>query len=346
MGADGHFRAETDGKTTLPLAIIEVMKMATSTMRGAALVPGASHYRLVVKEMPIPPIGEGEVLIRVHASAVNHMDVAFLHGLSNERVESLRKSLGQDVLTGIEFSGVAESGGQRIKKGMEVIGYVNIRADRRAHAQFTSVPEGALAEKPAGFTHIEAAALPGGCLTAYEALTQIAKVKQGSRALIVGAAGSVGIYSVQLARHLGCHVVAVCNPKLAAQLRAYGADEVLDYNQSIFTLPRSFDFVFDTPPTYSFKQCEPLLNDGGTYIHTLPSKDAEGFELAKTTTKHAGHMLVLAVKDDALIQVANLASRGAIKPVVDSTFELKDVAAAHDRFEVHGKLGKVIVSIP
>jgi NADPH:quinone reductase-like Zn-dependent oxidoreductase len=336
----------TVGGATLPFAIIEVMKMATSTMKGAALEPEGSHYKLSVKEMGIPPIGEGEVLVRVHASAVNHMDVAFLHGLSNERVESLRKSLGQDVLTGIEFSGIAQSSGQRIKKGMEVIGYVNIRADRRSHAEFTSVPEGALAEKPAGFSHIEAAALPGGCLTAYEALTKIAKVKRGARVLIIGAAGSVGIYSVQLARHLGCHVVAVCNPKLAAQMRTYGADEVLDYNQSIFTLPRSFDFVFDTPPAYSFKQCEPLLNDGGTYIHTLPSKDAEGFELAKTTTKHAGHMLVLAVKDDALIQVAKLAVDGALKAVVDSTFELEDVAAAHDRFEVHGKLGKVIVNIP
>jgi NADPH:quinone reductase-like Zn-dependent oxidoreductase len=346
VGAHSRFRAKTDGETTLLLAIIEVMKMTRSTMKGAALEPAGSHYKLSVKEMPIPPIGTGEVLVQVHASAVNHMDVAFLHGLSNERVESLRKSLGQDVLTGIEFSGVAESSGERITKGMEVIGYVNIRADRRAHAQFTSVPEVSLAEKPAGFTHIEAAALPGGCLTAYEALTQIAKVKQGARVLIVGAAGSVGVYSVQLARHLGCYVVAVCNPKLAAQMRSYGADEVLDYNQSIFTLPRSFDFVFDTPPTYSFKQCEPLLNDGGTYIHTLPSKDAEGFELAKTTTKRAGHMLVLAVKDDALIQVAKLAGSGAIKPVVDSTFELKDVAAAHDRFEVRGKLGKVIVSIP
>jgi NADPH:quinone reductase-like Zn-dependent oxidoreductase len=317
-----------------------------TSMKGAALEPEGSHYKLSVKDMPVPPISDGEVLVRVHAAAVNHMDVAFLHGLSNERVESLRKSHGQDVLTGIEFSGIAESSGQRIKKGTEVIGYVNIRADRRAHAQFTSVPEGALAEKPVALTHIEAASLPGGCLTAYEALTQIAKVKRGMRVLILGAAGSVGIYSVQLARHLGCHVVAVCNPKLAAQLRAYGADEVLDYNDSIFSLPRSFDFVFDTPPAYSFKQCEPLLNDGGTYIHTLPSKDAEGFELAKTTTKHAGHMLVLAVKDDALIQVAKLASGGALKPVVDSTFDLKDVSAAHERFEVHGKLGKVIVSIP
>lgn len=314
-------------------------------MQGLALEFQSGYYGLSVKSVPVPPVGEGEVLVRVHASAVNHMDVAFLHGLSNERVEALRTSLGQDVLTGIEFSGVAASDGKRIKAGDEVFGYVNIRADRRAHAQFTAVPESALAKKPAGLTYVQAAALPGGCLTAYEALTKIAKVRAGSRVLLIGASGSVGVYSLQLARHLGCHVVAVCNPAQSDQVRAFGA-EVLDYHQSIFTLPRSFDFVFDTPPAYSFKRCEPLLNDGGTYIHTLPSKDAEGFELAKQTTKHAGHLLVLAVKEDALTQVAALVANEAFKPVIDSVFPLDEAKAAFERYEVHGKLGKVVISIP
>jgi len=273
------------------------------------------------------------------------MDVAFLHGLASERVETLRKSLEQDVLTGIEFSGIVQSDGAMFGKGDEVFVYVNIRTGRRAHAEFTVVPEQWLTRKPEGLSHADVAALPGGCLTAYEALTQIAKVGAESRVLIVGAAGSVGSYSVQLAHHLGCHVWAVANLAHSARLKELGADELVDPDKGISDLSGGFDLVFDTPSRYTFKQCEALLKDGGTYIITLPSKDAEGYDYAKNTAKNAGYLMVLEVKRDALVQVCKLVEDGAIKAVVDRTFDFADIAAAHERFEVKGKLGKVVVQI-
>jgi NADPH:quinone reductase-like Zn-dependent oxidoreductase len=205
------------------------------------------------------------------------------------------------------------------------------------------VPEGALALKPKGLGHVEAASMPSGCLTVYEAMTKVAPLGPGSRVLILGAAGGVGVFAVQFARYLGCHVVAVCRREFATQVRAFGAHEVVSPGEGVLKLSPGFDLVFDTPPVFSFRQCEPLLNPGGTYIHTLPSRDAEGFELAKTSTKKAGYLMVLSVHDDALIQVAKLIEAGVFKPAIDRVYPFDDIQAAHERFSTHGKLGRVVV---
>lgn len=317
--------------------------MDEQMMTGAALECEGEHYRVAVRQMPIPPVRQGEILVRVQAAAVSHMDESFLHGLSNERVEGLRTSLGQDVLTGIEFSGVALSSGERVRKGDEVIGYIHILTDRRAHAEYTVVPETALAPKPSTISHTDAAAMPSGCLTAYEALMNVAHLHHGSRVLILGAAGGVGVYAVQLARHLGCHVVAVCRPEFATLVRQMGADEVVNPGDSVLDLQSGFDLVFDTPPALSFQKAEPLLGADGVYIHTLPSQDAEGFELAKFSTRTAGYLMVLNVKGDALIQVSKLIEEGVFRPVVDSIYTLDEAQAAHERFSVHGKIGRVVI---
>lgn len=316
-----------------------------ATMKGAALLRDGDHYCLEVQDMPVPPVGEGEVLVKVYASAVSHMCESFLHGLSNERVESLRASLGQDVLTGIEFSGVVETDGTRFHKGDEVIGYIAVLRDRRSQAEYTAVAETALALKPAGLSHAEAASMPANALTAFQALTVVTQVKPGDRVLVIGASGSVGIHAVQLARHLGAHVVGVCNPAVMDKVKVLGAHEVFDYTRDISELEGGFNLVFDTAPSQTFAACDALLVPGGTYITTLPSRDPEGAELAKAAGKNWGYLMVLEVPGDGLDKTAELIGQGGFAPVIDSVYALAEVASAHARFSEKGKVGKVVVTI-
>lgn len=318
--------------------------MIPTTMKGAALLKDGDHYRLEVRDMPVPPVGAGEVLVRVHASAVSHMCESFLHGLSNERVESLRASLGQDVLTGIEFSGVVETDGKRFRKGDEVMGYIAVLRDRRAHAEYTAIAETALTLKPANVSHSEAAAMAANALTTYEALTKVTQVKAGDRVLVIGAAGSVGLHAVQFARYLGAHVVGVCNPAVMGKVKALGADEVFDYTRDISELEPGFNLVFDTAPAHTFAAVDGLLAPGGTYISTLPSRDPQGAELAKAAGKHWGYLMVLEVPGESLDKTAELIAKGAFTAVIDREYPLAEATAAHARFSEKGKVGKVIIN--
>lgn len=319
--------------------------MSEQLMRGAALLPSGDHYRLEVREMPIPPVGPGEVLVRVHASAVSHMCESFLHGLANARVEALRASLQQDVLTGIEFSGVVASEGERFRNGEEVFGYIAVLRDRRAHCDYIAVSEAALALKPRGASHAEAASMAANALTVRQAFTEVVEVKRGDRILVIGASGSVGIHAVQLAAHLGAYVVAVCNPVAMSGVLAQGADEVVDYSGGLGAHDAPFDVIFDTAPAYDFARCDHLLAKGGTYISTLPSQDPDGAGLAEAAGKKWGYLMVLEVPGDALARTADLIEAGGMRPVIDSRFSLDEIAAAHARFSEHGKLGKVVVDI-
>lgn len=319
--------------------------MIARVMKGAALLRDGDQYRLEVRDMSVPPVGPGEVLVRVHASAVSHMCESFLHGLANERVEALRTTLGQDVLTGIEFSGVVETDGERFRRGDEVFGYIAVLRDRRAHAQFIAIAETALAPRPANVSHTAAASMAANALTVFQAFTSVAQVRAGDRVLVIGASGSVGVHAVQLARHLGAHVTGVCNPAVMGEVLAQGADMAFDYTRDIDELEPGFDLIFDTAPAYSFTRCDRLLAPGGVYISTLPSRDPQGAELAKAAGKNWGYLMVLEVPGDALRRTGELIASGAFRAVIDSIYPLEEIAAAHARFSEKGKVGKVVVTV-
>ena len=318
--------------------------MAT-TMKGAALLRDGDHYHLEVQDMPVPPVGEGQVLIKVHASAVSHMCETLLHGNAPALAEALRTAHNSDVLTGIEFSGVVETDGKRFKKGDAVIGYINVIKDSRPHAEYIAAAETAMALKPASVSHLDAAGLPANTLTAFEALTKVVPVKAEDRVLVIGAAGSLGIHAVQLARHLGAYVVGVCNPAVMDQVLALGANEVFDYTRDLSELEGGFNLVFDTAPAATFAKVEPLIVPGGGYIITLPSRDPDGAEQAKAAGKVWGYLMVLEVPGDALDRTAELIGQGVFKAVTDRVYPLSEVAAAHERFSEKGKVGKVLIQI-
>jgi NADPH:quinone reductase and related Zn-dependent oxidoreductases len=216
-------------------------------------------------ERPVPK--DDEVLIRIRATTVTQTDThvraahlfwRFFLGLRRPRWRTL----------GVELAGEVEAVGAAVsefKVGDEVFGSKWFGA----HAEFICLRESAaLAHKPAGMSFEEAAAVCDGAIQALATL-RAADVQEGQRIVIYGASGSLGTAAVQLAKHLGAHVTAVCSTKNVELVRSLGADEVVDYLQEDFTKNgQTYDAIIDAVGKYAFHWGRRSLKRGGVYIAT------------------------------------------------------------------------------
>jgi NADPH:quinone reductase len=309
-----------------------------------ALAWDSAAARMTVEQAPAPRPAAGQVLARVHASAINEMDVEIRAGGWAEYVPGFLAR--GPVVTGFEFAGVAATDGERIKAGDRIIGYTHVLAGPRTHAELVAVDENDVAAIPEGLGFPEAAALVSMGLTAIEILEGLKPLGLGQRALVLGAAGGVGVYTVQLARHQGAHVTAVCSEANEAWVRAMGADEVRPYETTeAMARGDGFDLIVDTPAKWSFERCLPFLSPTGMYVTTNPFADPAGFEAAATVSPEAGHLLMLSTAPDKLARLAALWSEGALRPAIDSIHPLEAADAAFNRIATRGKQGRVILQI-
>ena len=196
------------------------------------------------EDAPRPKPPPGDVLIRVHAAAINPVDWKVREGYLRERVKhSLPLILGWDV------SGVVEEtapGVSRFKIGDEVYSRPDLARDG-SDAEYIAVRESEIAFKPTSIDHIHAAATPLAGITAWQSLIGAARVSSGQRVLIHGAAGGVGHFAVQLAKWQGAHVIATASARNHDFVRQLGADEVIDYQTVKFEdVARDVDVVLDT----------------------------------------------------------------------------------------------------
>ena len=223
---------------------------------------------LRLDDVPRPVPKDDEVLIRVRASTVTQSDThvraarpffwRFLFGLRRPRWRTL----------GVEFSGEVEAVGAAVSEfsvGDPVFG----TSWFGAHAEYICLRESAaLARKPAGMSFEEAAAVCDGAMQALATL-RAADVQAGQRVVIYGASGSLGTAAVQLAKHFGAHVTAVCNTKNVELVRSLGADEVVDYLQEDFTKNgQTYDAIIDAVGKYAFHWGRRSLKPGGVYVET------------------------------------------------------------------------------
>ena len=224
--------------------------------------------RIEEVERPVPK--DDEVLIRVRASTVTQTDThirradlflwRFVFGLRRPRWRTL----------GVELAGEVEAVGASVREykvGDEVFGQPSSFVG--AHAEYICVSErAALAHKPAGLSFDEAAAVCDGASQALGTLRQ-ADVQEGRRLVIYGASGSLGTAAVQLAKHFGAHVTAVCGTSHVELVRSLGADEVIDYRQQDFTKNgQTYDAIIDAVGKYSFRRGRRSLKPGGVYVAT------------------------------------------------------------------------------
>ncbi|WP_432512157.1 NADP-dependent oxidoreductase [Kineococcus sp. SYSU DK001] len=296
--------------------------------------------------VPTPRPAAGEVLVEVHAAGVVDLDVHVRAGepaLAAE-IEAFR-SRGP-VLTGVEFAGVVATDGESSRVGDRVFGYVHVFDGPRTHARYVAVPETALARLPERIGFVQGAALPAGGLTALEVVDRVAPVRAGTSVLVIGAAGSLGGYVVQLASARGAEVVAHTSSAAADAVSAWGASSTrLSDDAGPFRDGDAFDLVVDTPALWSFEQALPHLAATGTYVTSDPAADEAGFELSRDVSQHAGLLMVVDAETARLEELAGLAVDGVLVPRVDSVHPLSGADAAFDRVLARGKRGRVVLDL-
>ncbi len=303
-----------------------------------------------VMQVDKPSPKDNEVLIKVHAATVNRTDCGFrsaqyfvsrfFSGLFRPKYQTL----------GNEFAGVIEAVGKNVtsfKPGERVFGYNDITFG--AHAEYMVIPEnGAITTMPDHLTFEEAAPITEG---GHYALGNIraAKVKKGDNVLIYGATGAIGSVAVQLAKHFGATVTAVCNTKNVTLVRSLGADVVIDYTREDFTqTDQTFDFVFDAVGKSSFGQCKPLLRPKGIYISTELGKRSENVFLALTTPLSGGKKVLFPIpktRKEDIVFLKELVVTGKYKPVIDRQYPLAEIVDAYRYVETGQKTGNVVITV-
>ena len=299
---------------------------------------------MVVMDIPAPTPAQGQVLVEVKASAVNEMDVQVRAGGWARYVKKFLKQ--GPVVSGFEFAGIARSNGHRVRAGDRVIGYVHVLNGPRTHAEYVCVDENDVGVIPATIPFDQAAALVAMGLTAIEILERLKPLVQGQRVLIIGVAGGVGIYSLQLAKHRGAQVTAVCSLKNAGWVRSMGADDVRVYeSEPNFKDGDRFDLIVDVPCKASFGKSMNFMSRRGMYVCTNPPGDIKGFLRAAFSQRSAGYLMMLTTTPAKLNRLIELFHAGVLTPVVDSRFPLSAANEAFDRFATPGKQGRVLLTV-
>jgi len=297
---------------------------------------------LQYRELSKPTIKPDQLLVRVSASSVNPVDwkirqghVQLLSGFNFPRI------------VGSDISGVVEEIGREVTKfqpGDEVYTFLNPLTGG-ACAEYCAVPESAAAIKPQNITHTEAATVPIAGLTALQALRDLGEIQAGKKVLINGASGGVGIFAVQIAKAMNALVTGVCSAKNRDFVNNLGADFVLDYAEVDFTKQtEKYDIILDAVGKKTFAECENVLETEGVYISTLPSFDnlVPMFLSWFVPGKKAKSIVANANNSDLGI-LRELIESGKVEPIVDRTYSLQEVAAAHAYSETGRAVGKIAI---
>lgn len=313
---------------------------------------------LEVRELPIPPVGDGELLIRIEAAAVTATDPAFRRG--TPFIVRLFSGLirPRNPIPGDVFSGVIErigSGVEHWRVGDEIFGATG--TPRGAHAEYIVMPQtGALAAKPSELTHSEAASIVDSGLTALPFLRDTSGgIRTDQRVLVNGAAGSIGAMALQLlTRHFGVvEVTAVCSAANADFVRSIGATETIDYNARDFAADgERYDIIFDAVGKRSFNDCKAALTAGGVYMTTVPTIGGM-LQALWATGKHGGKRSAFAAtglrpseeRAADLERIGEFVRVGKVRALIERRYRLEQIADAHRYIETGHKRGDVVLEI-
>ena len=302
--------------------------------------------RLEEVERPVPK-GD-EVLVKIYATTVTRTDCGlrsaelFITRFFTGLLRPKRKILGMELAGEIEAVGAAVT---EFQVGNDVFGVIG----SGANAEYVCVPETApLANKPAGMSFDEAAAVCDGASLALACLRK-GDLRDGRSIVVYGASGSVGTAAVQLAKHFGADVTAVCNTKNLELVASLGAGEVVDYTREDFTKNgKTYDVIFDAVGKHSFRRCRGSLKPGGIYIDTDPGFLWQVPVLA-LLTKGIGdkkvHLGIVRYTKEDVLFLKQLIEEGKYRAVIDQTYPLEEVVAATRYVETEQKTGNVVLTV-
>jgi NADPH:quinone reductase-like Zn-dependent oxidoreductase len=304
---------------------------------------------LRIEDVPRPVPKPDEVLIQVHAATVNRTDSEVRAGqpVAARIFSGFPRPRRAWRILGTEVAGVVVARGSRVSGfaiGDEVFGVNAYRFG--THAEFVCVREGAaLAHKPVGASFEEAAAVCDGAILALGCLRH-ANVAEGRSILIYGASGSIGTSAVQLARHFGAEVTAVCPAANDGLVRSLGAEHVIDFTKEDFTKSgQAYDAVFDAVGKVSFAQCKGSLKPGGKYLAT----DHLSNLALVLWTRFSDRRVVFPIppryaKQDVLF-LKRLMESGKYRAVIDRRYPLDQVLEATRYVATGQKIGNVVLTV-
>jgi NADPH:quinone reductase-like Zn-dependent oxidoreductase len=309
---------------------------------------------LRLEEVDTPAMAEDQVLVRVHAASVDRGTWHIMAGLPYPiRVAGFGLRRPKYLNPGRSLAGTVEAVGNDVtgfKPGDEVFGI-----GAGSFAQRVCVRTDKLAPKPTNLSFEEAATVPISGLTALQAVRDHGGVKAGQKVLIVGASGGVGSFAVQIAKAYRADVTGVCSTAKVDMVRALGADQVIDYNREDFTDGRHrYDVILDIGGNRRLSHLRRALTPEGRLV--IVGGETEGRWLGGTDRQLRAQLLSLFVSQKLgtfiasenaadLIALGELIETGQVKPVIDRTYPLGDVAKAiRDLIEGHVR-GKIVITV-
>ena len=308
---------------------------------------------LEFKDVAKPTPNNNEVLVKVHAASLNMFDWhlltadIFLVRLNAGFFKPKYRIPGADVAGRVEAVGENVS---QFKAGDEVYGDL-AASGCGAFAEYVAVPEKALALKPVNLTFEEAAAFPMAAVTALQGLRDAGKIQAGQKVLIQGASGGVGSFAVQIAKAFGAEVTAVCSTRNVEQVRALGADHVIDYTKEDFTKNgKQYDLILAANGYHSLKDYKGALTPKGIYVMAggTTKQMFEALLWASFVSEKNGRKLgVLSAqpKQSDLFFLKGWVEAGKVKPVIDKHYPLNETAQALRYLGEGHARGKVILKV-
>lgn len=304
-------------------------------------------------ELPIPEVGDRNVLVQVHAAALHVGDVFSLRGkpwLVRLATGLFKPTCG---IPGYDLAGTVSQVGAGVTRFN--VGDLVFGECQGSCATHVAAPEDHLAHKPEKLSFEQAAAIPTSAMTALHALDKTAELKPGQRLLINGASGGVGIYAVQIGKILGAHVTGVCSTKNVDLVQELGADDVVDYTQSdVCQVQQPFDVIFDNVENRSLAELRNILTPTGTLVLNSGT-GAAGFRLLMRILKplilspfvqHKLARFVITPNHHDLSRLAVWVDAGQLTPVLDEPIRaLDEVPEALRYIETGRARGKVVVRI-
>jgi NADPH:quinone reductase-like Zn-dependent oxidoreductase len=305
-------------------------------------------------ERPAPK--SNEVLIKIYATTVSTGDCNVRNFTfvtkSMRPIAKLMFGIGKpwrERVLGTELAGEVERVGPDVKRfrtGDRIIASTGMAGG--GHAQFACLPEtGALAIKPDSLSWEEAVAIPFGANTALYFLRDLGKIRAGQEVLVIGASGSIGSAGVQLAKHFGANVTAVCSGANVEMVKSLGAGKVFDYTKEDFTKSeQTYDLIFDIVGATTIDRCWHLLKPQGVFLQNIMELTDIFRHLWSTMVGSKRLKGGVAMENLARMRfIVELAAAGKLRPVIDKRYPLEQTAAAFEYVEQGHKKGNVVITV-
>ena len=303
---------------------------------------------LELRDVDKPSIGDDEILVKIHAASIQQTDIRFRTGtpLLARILAGLLKPKNQ--ILGCDYSGIVEDTGKNVNEynvGDEVYGQLDARTG--THAEYISVSTKEVSTKPMNLTFVEAASVGVAGTIALQCLRDHGEIQKGQKVLINGASGGIGTFAVQLAKSYDTEVTGVCSTANLEMVKSIGADQVIDYTKEDFTEKvDEYDIIFDAVRKNTFANCKNALTSKGIYV-TTEFGPSIILQMKMNSDPNGKRMVGILMKADPedLAFLRELIEAGKIKPVIDRTYPLEEIADAHRYVEKGHAKGKVIVKI-